>query len=1460
MDGAYLTNVPRSHSRPPSLSPSGPPTRQRITDDILSDLSPFTILEAFTSDSPLGKLRASVEAATPSERAFGIRATLASKKIQEWVNELTAWPWPDDNAAAGGFEIPAAKRIKLNPEVPNDTSSRLPEGLYMGSLLAVDVLAYEQRIDEIQDDMEDLDVEGIKKYVLDTHLSPRSRPSSSASEVSPMASSLLSYTKMEDFTAIVTATVLQSLPYLSQLMRLMDVWSIRLSVLRKVPPLLGMLDDAENALTSGWQAISLQGSSNNDVGVVLDRKSFETMREVLQDIVTTLGRDLDYMLDTLEGRQETLPERWLDRMEGIEKEYGEWVVAGDRKVREGEWAIMIKMRKARQEKEQAEEAERLKAARARESQEDRLRFGEKAKGLAKLGHERGQKVQADRLQVEEKAREAARVEAERLQQLDQYRLSVEQEAVKLEADRLRNSEEGRVRVKLEAVAAAGLEADRLCVLGEQRLMAEVQATEVEAVRLRKFDEEVCKAEEAVEETARVERERASKAERLRKDEQTLKQKEAEAIKREVEQAREDKEQATRSEGVGAIRHTSMQEQQARMILESGPSSPYTEVPENTDAEISTLAPIEFADLPSPEYKCHDPDHDVSHGKQTPSAVSDLLIATSASTIATALAIKVYESNTQREERDVPTPRKSSPISKYFPLDGANESKIAHADSVHFLARREDYTVEQDIPLRMMQEDLLIPHDIKKSDSPSLKKLNESGQPLLSPIDPLTSQPEGLQFLLIDWEDNNVGTSNSSRISSSDLKPLQDLTMQSLVHVDQTTSTSLTQQRHANNDMQPPYASMIHEGTTAYTNYESEDPPIDEVRTPIRAASQYHLRPDAPADKKGHNRNDSAISAVSNMSNVSGYLTSDPSPEIYQAEPAEYFRPVLSSIKSSRPCGGESGPSTPTQARTMELLAAFQHTESPSALSTEAETKFELTDQVTSNGSSMHIDGAHESKSEKIDLLELESMDPAIFVETSPTNSVNSISHLEGSRQDSVSSNASTIVTKLNGSLSFSPLHFSSRSTVDAIEPFSDVDSPLAGRVGLRNHSSHDYSPPDSPTIPLTSKSRSLHLLNSPNLISSSPVDTPITPTSDSSDTPSFPSFEISPAPFSSPRKGVTADAQLQAQISSLLAKIPARIRLTSEPDTDSNPPASFSSSQNDTLRPSKVRRSLTPSPRSLSSMSLRSSTPSFTLAPAYGKSAPRPRHQNGNPEIRLYHLSRSTGEAPIKLFVRLVGEHGERVMVRVGGGWADLGEYLREYASHHGRRVASGQTTDDKVEVQDLPSHRKISNSSATKSNATMRGNSGRSSPIPSRPNSVLECERPMSSPYIRKTRKSVGEQSESSIGILNISQAPSTPSSPTRSTQPRSNSASKNFDTPPSQRSISLLSWTEEEIVLGLAGPKSKPKPISERDAEWVESMTEKVRLASAEKEWSKEVGNGRKSFGELEKVGGTKRLFKRS
>jgi len=132
-----------------------------------------------------------------------------------------------------------------------------------------------------------------------------------------------------------------------------------------------------------------------------------------------------------------------------------------------------------------------------------------------------------------------------------------------------------------------------------------------------------------------------------------------------------------------------------------------------------------------------------------------------------------------------------------------------------------------------------------------------------------------------------------------------------------------------------------------------------------------------------------------------------------------------------------------------------------------------------------------------------------------------------------------------------------------------------------------------------------------------------------------------------------------------------------------------------------------------------------------------------------------------------------------------------------------------------------------------------------------------------------MGEATETTYSRLGDYRTPSTP-------LPAINRAA--YNTPPSATSLSSspggtgasgrssrLSWTEEDSSLGLAGPKSRKVTISEKDQEWVESMKEKVRLASAEKERrekEREVGAASRtaSFGEMDRIGMTKRLFRKS
>lgn len=307
--------LPSSRLRSPSRSP----TRIRFTDDLLKDLSPATTLEAFTSQS--GKLKVSIEAATELQRAFGIRAALASKKIAEWLSEIKTWPWPKDGGSKG-FEQAVITETRPR-HVFSDAGKSMD---YSGSLPFQVVQNYAGRLEEIRDDMEELQVEDIKRQVLDSHFTAASRPSSSSSSMT--VTDMRIHAHVDDFTAVITATVLQMLPELSKLLRLLDDWAVRISILERIPKMLSKMEQTEHTLEKAWHSImaptptSLTSCIDMTMatqGTGFSREEFDMQRETLQARVTSLGHEIDYMLDTLEGRHETLPEQWLDRMETIEK-------------------------------------------------------------------------------------------------------------------------------------------------------------------------------------------------------------------------------------------------------------------------------------------------------------------------------------------------------------------------------------------------------------------------------------------------------------------------------------------------------------------------------------------------------------------------------------------------------------------------------------------------------------------------------------------------------------------------------------------------------------------------------------------------------------------------------------------------------------------------------------------------------------------------------------------------------------------------------------------------------------------------------------------------------------------------------------------------------------------------------------------------------------------------------------
>ncbi|XXG99932.1 hypothetical protein Hte_006273 [Hypoxylon texense] len=343
--------------RSSSQSPSRP--QHRLGDDLLSQLSPNAAVEALRS--PTGSLKICMDQASASEQAFAMRAAIASKKIRDWLEELYGWLWPR-NSGSAGFEMPPAKRRKLSQSEPQgaDAKGKLaesdstPDGEYLGSLPAAVVDHYEKRVEQIQQDLDELDLEEIKSQVLHNHIFPLSRPGSPYSDGGRSVASTSMFAKLEDLTAVVTAITVQALPNISRLSKLLDTWSMRLSILRKVPSLFQMMTDAEIALRSGWSAIESAESSlteSNDHEESngeekpsgLSRKDFDVMKRVIQQKVTKPGRALDYMLDLLEGSQDILPDDWLNEMEALERDYALWETTAEHKVRTGESSSLFEV-------------------------------------------------------------------------------------------------------------------------------------------------------------------------------------------------------------------------------------------------------------------------------------------------------------------------------------------------------------------------------------------------------------------------------------------------------------------------------------------------------------------------------------------------------------------------------------------------------------------------------------------------------------------------------------------------------------------------------------------------------------------------------------------------------------------------------------------------------------------------------------------------------------------------------------------------------------------------------------------------------------------------------------------------------------------------------------------------------------------------------------------------------------
>ena len=272
----------------------------------------------------------SIADASPSEREIGIRAAFAAQKLREWRNEISQWQWPSRKECGQGAGF-------LPPQKQIDVEENGSKSTHIGCLPLRLVDQYEQRIDEIRDAMESLEMDEIKDHVLAAH------SNSNGDTQVPVRESRLglrssSYGRMRDFTALITATVIQALPDLAILTSLLATWDVRLNVLRQLPMLLEVMEGTRR----GVRAACLSTTDHIEASR-LNQKDFEDTRELLGGRVSDLGGRIDKLLDLLEDQDDALPQHWIDALENIELEYARWVVDTQR---------VVTQHKQREEREQ----------------------------------------------------------------------------------------------------------------------------------------------------------------------------------------------------------------------------------------------------------------------------------------------------------------------------------------------------------------------------------------------------------------------------------------------------------------------------------------------------------------------------------------------------------------------------------------------------------------------------------------------------------------------------------------------------------------------------------------------------------------------------------------------------------------------------------------------------------------------------------------------------------------------------------------------------------------------------------------------------------------------------------------------------------------------------------------------------------------------------------------------------
>jgi hypothetical protein len=1359
-------------------------------------------------------LATSVQSASYAERALGARAAQACLDLRTWVQEIESWHWP------GTFDVPRTRdqakqgrssQDNAGPSLTEDASEEI-----WGSLPAQLVRDYEARADEISRQLDEIDVEELKEYVLVSHYRAGSRPSSSMNEFGGPGP-ITDLKRLDDYTAVVTAIILQALPYLSRLGRLLDLWTVRLIILRSAPGFVRDLRRARVSLDQGWAKIAMSpGSVQTTNGATFERSMMLEMRYVIEQQVSSLGRRLDRFLDDLEGRDDTVPDSWIDDFELLESAYSAWVVQAERKVQEMEW---------REQKAQS--------------------------GLAAI-LEIESPITANKAEIGVATTTTRTVELG-----DQPVTTTSPTDPAQEATR---SFSGPLNSNPPEPGLDGGEARKSDSLARHSISIIPPQDSSETVQRSASDLDKSSS------TFRLDNGLSRRSSERSSSTPTL----SAAARLDIP------EQSVRKRAAflnGIERTNSLNQSKSPVRPFEHASNAFTRLFKK-EAAAKVVRPIRRP-LAVRSASEGNEENDASPGSTTTiSPVADVANKFNAMYLEN-LNATIGSQRTPKDELGNPLSRSVSNRSTSLSRDNSPAPQIADKPQANAIG----IAVAEPVFSPQTLTDLTsaaYPSPAKE-DFPSNWPLaaEQSSEPRTVPA---VSQQEPNTGLPHEHASTNLRISRVPMPTDAfDRVIIQDMPDDMMREVE---SPGLVME-----DMPPDeHQLFVPVSEQAISTPEASKPDEDE--------SLWHTTPVRPPSRTRTNSGNSVRSTVSSSRRSTRREQSDQTDDVESAiqrkststlaasaisPPQPAPRPVSTVVEDDAEDDAEdesdNGPPSPVEIVDVQRLSYFNVSPSKKA-------------QSVRSPSVEPINSAQRSSSDtaippQLGRLEVPNAQDFSNIAGSDANdhalvkraSVASIEAFSGAairsvdvpkllRRSSTATSSPFTSPPATPVLPRSPLDqtgarpfFTSQTPEDvesSVPSLSKLDA--AGPSPLSESDSREVD--DDATTGVTSPAQdeeqsptfSKHMAGPLNAVMTKRQAKAIIPDEN------VRSVVITPHPPKHASSTTHGEDSFDRHVSEVLERLPSGIKFKPRPGAET--PVSRSNEAR--MFPASRRGARTPS---------RAST--MTIAPA--EQSPKKPSSATEPIVKLYHLTQAGREEPIKLYVRLVGEN-ERVMVRVGGGWADLAEYLRQYADHHGSRtVSDGNAIEVLQTVNGAPGQRKLSGSTARN---------------PYSPSPINTPNRPTSKDGPSKGLNNIPAGSDAfSDDLAAMSPPAATHITPLRNAvttafiTPRGSRPSTANDahhaavTAATNRPSSRLSNADSPGVLYGSGRKSEIS--SEHKAKWVEGMLERAKRAGGggggvserspaqlqDDDASVAAGTSAgKYFGELGKAGTTRRVIFRS